>query len=79
MPFRSSKKDPVRIRYEVRAEGLNSTISFLTALAPFNAIEVFKHDYRCITMDLRNANGGQCCGPLEVVRPWDALPTIDLA
>ena len=39
---------------------------------PFNAIEVFRDEYRCITMDLRNASGGQSSGPLEVERPWDA-------
>ena len=52
--------------------GLNSDISFLTGFAPFNAMEVFKDQYHCITMDLRNANGGQSAGPLEIDRPWDA-------
>jgi pimeloyl-ACP methyl ester carboxylesterase len=52
--------------------GLNSTISFLTEGAPFNPIGEFKGEYRCITMDLRNANGGQSSGPLEMDRPWDA-------
>lgn len=28
--------------------------------------------YRCITMDLRNANGGSSSGPVEIDRPWDA-------
>jgi hypothetical protein len=51
---------------------LNSTISFFNGNAPFNAIEEFKDEYRCITMDLCNANGGQSSGPLEVDRPWDA-------
>ncbi|MGY8961541.1 MAG: alpha/beta fold hydrolase, partial [Alphaproteobacteria bacterium] len=32
----------------------------------------FKSEYRCITMDLRNANGGQSTGPVEVDRPWDS-------
>jgi len=52
--------------------GLNSTISFFTRGAPFNPIEEFKAEYRCITSDLRNANGGQSSGPLEIDRPWDA-------
>src|SRR6185295_20183570 len=45
--------------------GLNSTISFLTKGAPFDPMEEFKGEYRCITSDLRNANGGQSTGPLE--------------
>jgi len=54
--------------------GLNSTMSLLTAeTAPFNAIEEFKRDYRCITADLRNADGGQSSGPLEIDRPWDSF------
>ena len=52
--------------------GLNGTISNLTEGSPFNPIEAFKGQYRCITMDLRNANGGQSFGPLEIERPWDA-------
>jgi len=47
-------------------------MSFFTANAPFNAIEELKAEYRCVTMDLRNANGGQSSGPLEIDRPWDA-------
>src|ERR1700693_2491868 len=80
MPF--YEKGPVRIHYEeagsgfpllvIPGGGLNSTISFFTTGAPFNPIEEFKGEDRCITMDLRNANGGQSSGPLEVERPWDA-------
>ena len=51
---------------------LNSTMSNLTGSAPFNPMEEFKNEYRCITSDLRNANGGQSSGPLEIDRPWDA-------
>ena len=40
--------------------------------SPFNPMEEFKDEYRCIAADLRNANGGQSTGPLEVDRPWDA-------
>src|SRR5205809_5199879 len=76
------EKGPVRIHYEeagsgfplllIAGGGLNSTISGLTRGDPFNAIEEFKGEYRCIASDLRNANGGQSSGPLEIERPWDA-------
>jgi len=74
------EKGPVRIHYEeagsgfplllIAGGGLNSTISGLTN--PFDAIGEFKGEYRCIASDLRNANGGQSSGPLEIDRPWDA-------
>src|SRR6202050_5608289 len=74
------EKSRVRIHYEeagsgfplllIAGGGLNSTISGLTN--PFNAIEEFKGEYRCIASDLRNANSGQSSGPLEIDRPWDA-------
>ena len=51
--------------------GLNSTISVFQR-PPFNAIEEFKNEYRCVTADLRNASGGESTGPLEIDRPWDA-------
>ena len=80
MPF--YEKGNVRIHYEeagsgfplllIPGGGLNSTISFFNEKGPFNAIEEFKGEYRCITTDLRNANGGQSSGPLEIDRPWDA-------
>ena len=80
MPF--YEKGDVRIHYEeagsgfplllIPGGGLNSNISFLTGFAPFNSMEAFSNEYRCITMDLRNANGGQSSGPLEIDRPWDA-------
>ena len=73
-------KGPVRIHYQetgsgfplllIAGGGLNSTISGLSG--PFNSIEEFKGEYRCIAADLRNANGGQSSGPLEIDRPWDA-------
>jgi pimeloyl-ACP methyl ester carboxylesterase len=76
------EKGPVRIHFEeagsgfplllIPGGGLNSTISFFTSGAPFNAIEEFKREYRCIASDLRNAIGGQSSGPLEMDRPWDA-------
>jgi pimeloyl-ACP methyl ester carboxylesterase len=82
MPF--FEKGNVRIRYQeagsgfplllIPGGGLNSTMSILTAdSAPFNAIEEFKNEYRCITADLRNANSGQSSGPLEIDRPWDSF------
>src|SRR5476649_2173329 len=74
------EKGPVRIHYEesgsgfplllIAGGGLNSTISALSS--PFNLIDEFKGEYRCIASDLRNANGGQSSGPLEIDRPWDA-------
>jgi pimeloyl-ACP methyl ester carboxylesterase len=73
---------PVRIHFEetgsgfplllIAGGGLNSTISGLKRGDPFNAIEEFKGEYRCIAADLRNANAGQSSGPLEIDRPWDA-------
>ena len=76
------EKGAVRISYEeagsgfplllIAGGGLNSTIANLAHNSPFNAIEEFKGEYRCIAADLRNANGGQSSGPLEIDRPWDA-------
>jgi pimeloyl-ACP methyl ester carboxylesterase len=76
------EKGPVRIRYEeagsgfplllIAGGGLNSTIAGLKRGDPFDAIEEFKGEYRCIASDLRNANSGESTGPLEVDRPWDA-------
>jgi pimeloyl-ACP methyl ester carboxylesterase len=80
MPF--YEKGKVRIRYEetgagfplllIAGGGLNSTIAGLHRGDPFNPIEEFKGEYRCIASDLRNANDGQSSGPLEIDRPWDA-------
>jgi pimeloyl-ACP methyl ester carboxylesterase len=50
---------------------LNSVMAGL-ATSPFNPIDEFKGEYRCIAADLRNANPGQSSGPLEVDRPWDS-------
>ena len=79
MPF--YEKGETRIHYQeagsgfplllIPGGGLNSNISFLTGFKPFNAMEAFSDRYRCITMDLRNADGGQSTGPLEADRPWD--------
>src|SRR5262249_24070190 len=76
------ERGPVRIYYEEAGSafpllllpggGLNSTIGFFTGNSPFNAIEEFKGEYRCITADLRNAPSGQSIGPVEVERPWES-------
>src|SRR6202043_372129 len=51
--------------------GLNSTVAGL-ANHPFNLMDEFKREYRVVSMDLGNANGGESSGPLEIERPWDA-------
>jgi len=61
------ERGSVRIHYEEAGAGfplcsspgggLNSTIAALAN--PFNPIDEFKAEYRCIASDLRNANGGQ--------------------
>jgi pimeloyl-ACP methyl ester carboxylesterase len=76
------EKGAVRINYEVAGSGpplliipgggLNAKIAYLHDGAPFNPMEVFKDGYRCISLDLRNANGGGSSGPVEVERPWDS-------
>src|ERR1700739_1494945 len=77
------EKGPVRIHFEEKGSGfpllmiagggLNSVIQNLSApYSPFNAMDEFKYEYRCIGADLRNANGGQSAGPLEIDRPWDS-------
>src|SRR5712675_3749480 len=75
------EKGPVRIRYDeagsgfplllIAGGGLNSVMAGL-ATSPFNPIEEFKGEYRCVFADLRNAHPGQSTGPLEIDRPWDA-------
>jgi pimeloyl-ACP methyl ester carboxylesterase len=77
------EKGPVRIHYEeagsgfplllIAGGGLNSTISGLINGSPFNPVEEFKGEYRCIASDLRNANEGHSSGPLEIDRPWDSF------
>src|SRR5262252_7093637 len=52
--------------------GLNSRMGGWPT-AVFNAPEVFKNDFRCITMDQRNATGGESTGPVPVDNPWDAF------
>ena len=80
MPF--YQRGDVRIRYEEAGSGfpllvtpgggLNSRVSNWPT-AVFNAMEEFKNDFRCITMDQRNANGGDSSGPVPVDDPWGAF------
>src|ERR1019366_2343051 len=80
MPF--YEKGDVRIRYEeagsgfplllVPGGGLNSRMSNWPN-AVFNSMEIFKDEFRCITMDQRNANGGESSGPIPASGPWDAF------
>jgi pimeloyl-ACP methyl ester carboxylesterase len=75
------EKGPVRIHYEVAGSGLpllliaggglNSTMAGLPR-GPFDPIAEFKGEFRCVGLDLRNANAGQSSGPLEIDRPWDS-------
>ena len=81
-PMKFYEKGKVRIRYSeagsgfplllIAGGGLNSVMAGL-ATSPFNPIEEFKGEYRCVFADLRNANPGQSSGPLEIDRPWDAF------
>jgi len=76
------EKGDVRIRYEETGSGfpllvtpgggLNSRVTAWPT-AVFNAMEAFGADFRCITMDQRNANGGESSGPIAVDTPWDAF------
>src|SRR4051812_4101690 len=80
MPF--YEKGNVRIYYEeagsgfpvlaIPGGGLNSSLGYIRDKAPFNPLTVLNDEFRVISMDLRNANGGQSTGPLEIDRPWDA-------
>ena len=80
MPF--YERGSVRIYYEdvgsgfplliIPGGGLNSSISSLNTAVPFNPLERYRNDFRCISADLRNADLGQSTGPLEIDRPWDA-------
>src|SRR5262245_59694161 len=76
------EKGNVRIRYQevgtgfpllaTPGGGLNSRISnWQTAV--INVMEEFKNDFRIITMDQRNATGGESTGPVPVDNPWDAF------
>jgi pimeloyl-ACP methyl ester carboxylesterase len=76
------EKGNVRIRYQeigsgfpllaTPGGGLNSKISNW-GNAVINVMEEFKNDFRCITMDQRNATGGESTGPIPVDDPWGAF------
>jgi len=80
--FKFYEKGNVRIRYQevgsgfpilvTPGGGLNSRISNWPN-AVINAMEEFKGDFRCITMDQRNATNGESTGPVPVDNPWDAF------
>jgi pimeloyl-ACP methyl ester carboxylesterase len=80
MPF--CQKGDVRIRYEEYGSGfpllvtpgggLNSRVSNWPT-AVFNAPEIFRDEFRVITMDQRNATGGESVGPIPVDDPWGAF------
>src|SRR4029450_2880299 len=74
----------VRIRYEETASGFplllipggglnGSTIEGIRGGNPFNAIEAFKGEFRCIYADLRNS-AGQSTGPLQLAPPAASDP-----
>ena len=78
----SYTRGDVRIQYEevgsgfpllvTPGGGLNSIMSGWPGQV-FNAMEVFANDFRCITMDQRNAIGGESSGPVQVDDPWGAF------
>ena len=85
MPF--YEHDDVRIHYEEAGSGfpllatpgggLNSRMSNWST-AVVNFMEVLSNDFRCITMDQRNANGGESTGPVQVDDSWDAFAADQL-
>jgi len=87
MPF--VEKGDVRLHYQeagsgfplmiIPGGGLNSTIAGLATTHPFDPFREFKDEFRVISADLRNANGGQSTGPLDVERTWDAYTDDHLA
>jgi pimeloyl-ACP methyl ester carboxylesterase len=76
------EKAGVRIRYAEIGKGfpllatpgggLNSRIA-VWPNAAINIPEEFKNDFRVITMDQRNATGGESTGPVPVDDPWGAF------
>jgi pimeloyl-ACP methyl ester carboxylesterase len=85
MPF--YENGDVRIHYEEAGSGfpllvtpgggLNSRLSNWST-AVYNFFEAFQGDFRCITMDQRNANGGESTGPVPVDDPWGAFASDQL-
>ena len=80
MPFYT--RGDVRIRYEEAGSGfpllatpgggLNSIVAGWPSQV-FDAMALFSDDFRCITLDQRNASGGESSGPVQVDDPWGAL------
>jgi pimeloyl-ACP methyl ester carboxylesterase len=77
------EKGNVRIRYQdsggsgypllaTPGGGLNSRISNWPN-AVINIPEEFRNDFRVITMDQRNASGGESTGPVPIEDPWGAF------
>jgi len=76
------EKGNIRIRYQevgsgfpllaTPGGGLNSRIG-VWQTAVINAMQEFKNDFRCITMDQRNATGGESTGPVPLDDPWGAF------
>ena len=83
------ERGPVRIHYRevgsgfplllIPGGGLNSALSSWQTASPFDPMERYQRDFRCICADLRNANPGQSTGPLEIDRPWDSHTDDQLA
>ena len=86
MPFFT--KGNVRIQYDdegtgfpllaIPGGGLDSTMANWPSQV-FNTMELFKEDFRCITMDQRNANGGGSSGPIPTNDPWGAFADDQLS
>jgi pimeloyl-ACP methyl ester carboxylesterase len=82
------QKNNVRIRYEqagsgfplllIPGGGLNSRVSNWPT-AVFNAFELFSDEFRVITMDQRNASGGESSGAIAVDDPWGAFAEDQLS
>lgn len=78
----SYQRGDVRIRYEEAGSGfpllvmpgggLNSRVGNWPN-AVIDAMAAFKDDFRCITMDQRNANGGESTGPIPTENAWEAF------
>ncbi len=77
------EKGNVRVRYQdsggsgypllaTPGGGLNSRISNWPN-AVINVPEEFRNDFRVITMDQRNATGGESTGPVPIEDPWSAF------
>ena len=86
MPF--YEKGNVRIHYQeagsgfplllIPGGGLHSTISFF-ARAPFNAIEEFKNEYRCITSDCATPTAASPPARSRSSAPGTRTPMTSLA